>query len=192
MKPKGVLLAAMVLLTASYATAAQTNAPGSGKIQHVLLLSIDGMHAADFYNCVNGIQGANGGNPYCPNMAALLATGINYVNASSSKPSDSFPGMAALASGGTPKSTGLYYDVAYDRSLDAPAQKTGSGLGAGPCVAYETPTGTTTDFDQGIDFNDTLLNGGAPGAGLSEGGIASIDPKHLERDPANGCAPVYP
>jgi Type I phosphodiesterase / nucleotide pyrophosphatase len=194
MKSRGMLFAAiaLTLMTATHAIAAQTNTPGSGKIKHVLLLSIDGMHAVDFYNCANGITGANGGNPYCPNLAALQATGINYVNANSSKPSDSFPGMAALASGGTPKSTGLYYDVAYDRSLDPPAEKTGSGLGAGPCVAYGTPLGTTTDFDQGVDFDDTKLNGGAPGAGLTEGGIASIDPKHLERDPANGCAPVYP
>jgi len=54
------------------------------------------------------------------------------------------------------------------------------------------PIGTTTDYDQGIDYDDTQLNGGAPGAGLTDGGIASIDPKHLVRDPANGCAPVYP
>jgi hypothetical protein len=165
---------------------------GSGKIKHVLLLSIDGMHAVDFYNCTQGIAGANGGNPYCPNMAALSQTAINYVGASSSKPSDSFPGMAALASGGTPKSTGLYYDVAYDRSLDAPAKTTGTGLAAGPCTPYATPTGTTTDNDQGIDLDDTKLNGGAPGAGLMDGGIASIDPKKLARDPATGCAPVYP
>ncbi len=105
------------------------NAVGSGKIKHVLLLSIDGMHAVDFYNCSHGIAGANGGNPYCPNMAALGQTGINYVNTESSKPSDSFPGMAALASGGTPKTTGLYYDVAYDRSLDAPAENNGHWLG---------------------------------------------------------------
>jgi Type I phosphodiesterase / nucleotide pyrophosphatase len=190
---KGLLQAAITLvLVATSIAVAQTSGPGSGKIKHVLLLSIDGMHAVDLYNCVNGVSGANGGNPYCPNLAALESTGINYVNANSSKPSDSFPGMAALASGGTPKSTGLYYDVAYDRSLDPPAQKTGTGLGAGSCVPYGTPIGTTTDFDQGVDFNDALLNGGAPGAGLTEGGIASIDPKHLERDPANGCAPVYP
>jgi hypothetical protein len=100
--------------------------------------------------------------------------------------------MAALASGGTPKSTGLYYDVAYDRSLDAPAETTGTGLAAGPCVPYAIPFGTTTDNDQGIDIDDTKLNGGAPGAGLTEGGIASIDPKKLVRDPQNGCAPVYP
>jgi hypothetical protein len=171
---------------------AQTNTVGSGKIKHVLLLSIDGMHAVDFYNCTHGVAGVNGGEAYCPNMAALSQTAINYVNATSSKPSDSFPGMAALASGGTPKSTGLYYDVAYDRSLDPPAEKTGTGLAAGPCVPYTAPLGTTTDNDQGPDFDDTKLNGGAPGAGLTEGGIASIDPKKLERDPQNGCAPVYP
>jgi hypothetical protein len=165
---------------------------GSGKIKHVLLLSIDGMHAVDFYNCANGIAGVNGGYPYCPNMAALSQTGINYVNTESSKPSDSFPGMAALASGGTPKTTGLYYDVAYDRSLDAPAKATGTGLAAGPCTPYATPTGTTTDNDQGVDLDDTKLNGGAPGAGLTEGGIASLDPQKLSRDPQAGCAPVYP
>jgi len=183
---------AVILASSILGTAADTSTVGSGKIKHVLLLSIDGMHAVDFYNCTQGIAGANGGNPYCPNMAALSQTAINYVGASSSKPSDSFPGMAALASGGTPKSTGLYYDVAYDRSLDAPVKTTGTGLAAGPCTPYTTPTGTTTDNDQGIDLDDTKLNGGAPGAGLMDGGIASIDPKKLARDPATGCAPVYP
>src|SRR6202042_2921063 len=86
----------------------------------------------------------------------------------------------------------LYYDVAYDRSLDALAVTTGTGLAAGPCTPYGIPTGTTTDNHEGIDLDDTKLNGGAPGAGLTEGGVASIDPKKLERDPAKGCAPVYP
>jgi hypothetical protein len=183
---------AVTIALASRYGITQTAPVGSGNIKHVLLLSIDGMHAVDFYNCAHGIAGANGGSPYCPNLAALSQTAINYVNSESSKPSDSFPGMAALASGATPKTTGLYYDVAYDRSLDAPAKTTGTGLAAGPCTPYATPTGTTTDNDQGIDIDDTKLNGGAPGAGLTEGGIASIDPTKLERDPAAGCAPVYP
>jgi hypothetical protein len=177
---------------AAHATPAQSNSVGSGKIQHVLLLSIDGMHAVDFYNCANGIAGINGGAPYCPNLAALSQTGITYVNAESSKPSDSFPGMAALASGGTPKSTGIYYDVAYDRSLDPPTIKTGTGLAGGLCTPGAAPIGTTTDNDQGNEFNDLALNGGAPGASLTDGGIASIDPLRLERDPAQGCAVVYP
>jgi Type I phosphodiesterase / nucleotide pyrophosphatase len=182
---------AIVLGSWTKGIATHPGALGSGNIKHVLLLSIDGMHEADFYNCAHGIAGVNGGDPYCPNLAALSQTGINYVNAESSKPSDSFPGMAALASGGTPKSTGLYYDVAYDRSLAAPAKTTGTGLAAGPCTP-DRPTGTTTDNDQGIDLDDTKLNGGAPGARLTEGGIASIDPKKLVRDPGRGCAPVYP
>ncbi len=62
----------------------------------MLLLSIDGMHAVDFYNCAHGVAGVNDGNPYCPNMAALCRTAINYVDTTSSKPSDSFPGLTAL------------------------------------------------------------------------------------------------
>jgi Type I phosphodiesterase / nucleotide pyrophosphatase len=165
---------------------------GSGKIKHVLLLSIDGMHAVDLYNCSHGIAGANGGSPYCPNLASLSPHALNYVAAVSSKPSDSFPGLAALVTGGSPKSTGLYYDVAYDRSLNPPAETTGTGLAGGSCTPYGLPSGTTTDYDQGVDFDDTQLNGGAPGAAATEGGAASLDPKKLVRDPQNGCAPVYP
>src|SRR5580700_9480357 len=183
--------AAVILGTWTPGAVADTDRGGSSHIKHVLLLSIDGMHAVDFYNCTRGI-GANGGEPYCPNMAALSRTGINYVGAISSKPSDSFPGIAALVTGGTPKSTGLYYDVAYDRSLDGPATTTGTGLAAATCTPYAPPTGTTTDNDQGVDIDDTKLNGGAPGAALTEGGIASLDPNKLSRDPARGCAPVYP
>jgi predicted AlkP superfamily pyrophosphatase or phosphodiesterase len=189
--PAGAAIAIM-LAGLTLGMAAEPGTPGSGRIKHVLLLSVDGMHAVDFYNCTHGIAGANGGDPYCPNLAALGQTGINYVAATSSKPSDSFPGLAALVTGGSPKSTGLYYDVAYDRSLDAPTITTGTGLAGGPCTPYGVPTGTTTDNDQGIEFDDTKLNGGAPGAALTEGGVASIDPRKLVRDPAAGCAPVYP
>src|SRR6202050_2936220 len=185
-------VAAITVVSSSYLIAAETKTVGSGKIKHVLLLSIDGMHAVDFYNCSNGIAGVNDGNPFCPNMTALSQSGINYVNTESSKPSDSFPGMAALASGGTPKTTGLYYDVAYDRSLNAPAKTTGTGLAAGHSTPYALPTGTTTDNDQGIDLDDTKLNGGAPGAAVTEGGVASIDPLKLSRDPQTGCSAVYP
>ena len=180
----GITLASLTCATASEV--------GTRKIKHVLLLSIDGMHAVDFYNCSHGIAGVNNGNPYCPNLQALSDRAINYVAAVSSKPSDSFPGLAALVSGGSPKSTGLYYDVAYDRSLDAPAKTTGTGLAGGLCTPYGTPTGTTTDYDQGIDIDDTQLNGGASGAAATEGGVASIDPTKLVRNPQKGCAPVYP
>ena len=185
-------VASLTLVSWTHAMAADGSHVGTEKVKHVLMLSIDGMHAADFYNCAHGVAGVNDGNPYCPSMASLSQTGINYVATSSSKPSDSFPGLAALVTGGSPKSTGLYYDVAFDRSLDPPAKTTGTGLEGGTCTPYALPTGTTTDNDQGIEYDDTKLNGGAPGASLTDGGVASIDPKKLSRDPQADCAPVYP
>jgi hypothetical protein len=185
-------LAALAISTPTCMMAAQDNPVGSDQIKHVLLISVDGMHAVDYINCINGIADANQGQPYCPNLASLQSTGLNYVAASTSKPSDSFPGLMTIATGATPKTMGIYYDVSYDRSLDAPAKTTGNGLAAGPCTPFGLPTGTTTEYEEGIDLDQTKLNGGAPGASLTDGGIASIDPTRLVRDPAAGCAPVYP
>ncbi len=181
------------LLAASTALSAYADGDFGGRdIKRVLLISIDGMHAVDFANCTSGLAGVNGGSPYCPNLAALGETGTTYIEAATSKPSDSFPGLMALVTGGSPRTVGAFYDVAYDRSLDPPATTTGNGVAGAPglCQAGAPPTGTTTEFDEGIDINKLLLNGGAP-AGV-DGGIASIDPNKLERDPAHGCAPVLP
>jgi predicted AlkP superfamily pyrophosphatase or phosphodiesterase len=68
------------------------------RIEHVLLLSIDGMHALDYQNCVRAGT--------CPTLAALGNTGVTYTRTSASKPSDSFPGLMALVTGGTPKTVG--------------------------------------------------------------------------------------
>jgi len=161
------------------------------EIRRVLLISIDGMHAVDYLNCVRGISGANGGNPFCPALAELGETAINYRNASTSKPSDSFPGLTAIVSGGSPRSFGVYYDVAYDRVLAPPKNTTGNGLAGGTCRPRQ-PNGTTTEYEEGIDINQALLNGGAPGAAPTDGGIASIDPTRLIRNPYKDCRPVYP
>jgi hypothetical protein len=100
--------------------------------------------------------------------------------------------LMALMTGGSPRSVGAFYDVAYDRSLDPPAMTTGNGVAGAPglCRPGTAPTGTTTEYDEGIDINKLALNGGAP-AGV-DGGRASIDPNKLPRDPAHGCAPIYP
>src|SRR3974390_1191389 len=120
-------------------------------IKHVLLISIDGMHALDFNNCSQGAAGVNGGARYCPNLAALATTGVNYTAANTSKPSDSFPGLMNIISGATPRLLGVYYDVAYDRSLDGPATTTGNGNAAAPCDPTKPPTGYTTEYEEGLD-----------------------------------------
>jgi len=165
---------------------------GGRPIKRVLLISVDGMHAVDLQNCVNGISTVNNGAPYCPSLAALGKTGVNYVAASTSKPSDSFPGLISIVTGGSPALTGIYYDVAYARNYDAPAKTTGNGLAAGPCTPGAAPTGTTSEYEEGIDIDQTKVNGGAPGAALTDGGITSIDSKRLIRDPSKGCSPVWP
>ena len=99
---------------------AQAGASDTTTFKHVLLISIDGMHAADLLNCSEGLTDINGGAPYCPNIARLRITGINYLATSTSKPSDSFPGLTAIVSGGSPRTEGAFYDVAYDRSLAPP------------------------------------------------------------------------
>jgi hypothetical protein len=182
------LLSCVALATLSLGLAATGPAPAKadGAVQHVLLISIDGMHALDFINCANGIAGANGVAPYCPNLAGLK--GVDYLDASTSKPSDSFPGLMAIVSGGSPRSVGAFYDVAYDRSLSPPIITTGNGVAGGACMPGQV-TGSTTEFDEGIDLDKTKLNGGAPSG---DGGINSIDPRKLDRDPLRGCAPVYP
>jgi len=155
---------------------------GPNGIRHVLLLSIDGMHALDYENCVR--EGT------CPHLAKLGETGVNYTRTSTAKPSDSFPGLMAIVTGGTPKTVGAFYDLAYDRFLAPPKKTTGNGLAGGTCVAGG-PNGTTTEYNEGEDIDQSKLNGGGP-YGVTDGGIKSLDPMRLVRDPLNNCEPVFP
>ena len=188
-------LLAVAVSTAPLNLSAQNPSSRSGgrkvgtSIQHVLLISVDGMHSLDYLNCAKGVSGVNGGAPYCPNLAALGATGSTYLNATTSKPSDSFPGLMALVSGGSPRSVGAFYDVAYDRSLAPPKVTTGNGVAGGLCGVSTSATGTRTEYEEGIDIDQTQLNGGAP---TGDGGINSIDRDRLIRDPQKNCAPVWP
>ena len=187
---KTLAVLSLAIACAVGVASAQNNHPSH--IKRVLLISVDGMHAVDYLNCAKGVSTVNNGEPYCPALAALGKKGVNYVAASTSKPSDSFPGLTAIITGGSPALTGVYYDVAYSRNFDAPAKTTGNGLAAGPCTPNTPPTGTTTEYEEGIDIDQTMVNGGAPGAALTDGTIASIDPMRLVRDPSKGCKPVYP
>lgn len=76
--------------------------------KHVLLISVDGMHAVDLMRWVENHPGGN--------FAKLSNNGVVYPNAYTTAPSDSYPGMLAQVTGGTPKSGGLFYDDSYDRT----------------------------------------------------------------------------
>jgi hypothetical protein len=177
----GVAIGAFLLAAVSIQRA---YAGGGNAIQHVLLISIDGMHAVDYANCANGISTKNGREPYCPNLKELGEHGVNYLNSSTSRPSDSFPGLMAIVAGGSPRTVGAFYDVAYDRSLSPPKVKTGNGVLPGLCP---NDVGTRTEYEEGIDIDQSHLNGGG-----TDGQANAIDPDKLERDPKNGCKPVFP
>src|SRR5215470_15900752 len=127
---------------------------------HVLLLSIDGLHGQDVARYVRL-------NPNST-LAQLANIGLTYTNASTSKPSDSFPGLLSMVTGGSPRSTGVFYDDSYDRNLSPPGSNCST-------------KGTEVLYDETIDFDPTNLDGGG-----------GIDPAKLPLDPGNGCKPVYP
>ncbi len=137
--------------------------------QHVLVISIDGMHALDLSNYASGHPGST--------LASLLRTGLFYPNASTTTPSDSFPGLAALVTGGSPKATGVFYDDSFDRTYFAP----GSNCTGEP--------GTEVAFAESIDVDpDRLDAGGTVGDYKTQ-----IDPAKLPMRLVGGkCTAVYP
>jgi hypothetical protein len=179
----GVRAPILALLLMASMAAAQNTSP----IQRVLLISIDGMHSLDFANCAKGVP-IYGNQPYCPHLASLSATGVHYLQALTSKPSDSFPGLTAQITGGTPRSAGIFYDVSYDRALSPPRKTTPYGIVGGEKLCPSV-RGTQVGFDEEIDYNYLDLHSGKPNG---SSGINGINPDYLPRDPNNGCAPVYP
>jgi len=177
----GALAGAVLLAASSVPQVYAKSINNRNGISHVLLISVDGMHAVDLANCSQAGT--------CSNLAALAKTGLNYVDTSTSKPSDSFPGLMALVTGGSPRAVGAFYDVAYDHSLAPPTITTGNGVAAGPCNKGNPGIGTRTEYDEGIDINQDALNAGDP---VGDGTEAAIDPLKLIRDPNNNCNPVFP
>jgi hypothetical protein len=110
---------------------------------------------------------------------------VHAVNADQQNVFEPFS-FAPFVSGGSPRAEGVFYDV--DRSLAPPAKTTGNGVAAGTCE-IGVFNGTRTEYEDGIDIDQSKLNGGAPSGG---GGVNSIDVKRLPRDPANNCQPVLP
>src|SRR6516225_8869232 len=112
-----VILGLTGLLTVA---SGSVGAKSSGPSQHVLLISIDGFHASDLTRCENSVP------VECPNLKALAGNGTTYSQVTTSKPSDSAPGLMGLVTGGDPKLTGVYYDDSYDRTQYAPPAQTAS------------------------------------------------------------------
>src|SRR5256885_10381471 len=98
--------------------------------------------------------------------------GITYSNARTPALSDSFPGLLALVTGGSPISHGLFYDVSYDRTIFDPTNTTCAGS-----------PGNMMVFDESIDLYNS-----------SNVSLNMIDPTKLPRvlDSHGNCVPLFP
>src|SRR5882672_9963088 len=134
------------------------------KIKHVLLISVDGLHALDVARYVESHPNSA--------LAELSGHGVTYTNARTPANSDSFPGLLAQVTGGSPISHGLFYDVSYDRTIFDPTNTTCSG-GAGNMMV----------FDESIDkYNSAIVS------------LNVIDPTKLPNhiDAQGKCTRLFP
>jgi hypothetical protein len=154
--------------------------------KHVLLVSVDGLHSIDLSRWIESRPGGN--------LAKLTHNGVVYPNAYTTAPSDSYPGMLAQVTGGTPKSGGLFYDDSYDRSeYPAKAFYTSKGLADPGCTG--TPGTEVTNFealDKSYNFS-TQLVADITGGGTIGQVYTQLDPDNMQRKLVDGeCVPIYP
>ena len=140
------------------------------KVEHVLLISVDGLHQQDLTTCLKAAT--------CPNIAQLASTGVNYTGAFTPGLSDSVPGLAALVTGGSPLTTGLFYDDVYDRTLYS-----------GTDLACTGTQGVEVFLQEQVGID--AINGGTL-VHLDGGG--GFNPQQLPRKKlaSGACVPLFP
>ncbi|MFD6156461.1 alkaline phosphatase family protein [Nocardia sp. NPDC060256] len=166
----------MVALTAGCGNGGDDTRSG----KHVLLVSIDGMHEADLAAYVAAHTDST--------LAKLASGGLRYTNATTPTPSDSFPGLLAQVTGGTPKTTGVYYDASWDRTL----------LPAGTTNCAGAKPGADVELTEVLDRDSHKIDGGSGLSGLPDGigtltgdPTSVLDPAKLPVDPTT-CKPISP
>jgi predicted AlkP superfamily pyrophosphatase or phosphodiesterase len=155
------------------------------RVKHVLLLSIDGLHAVDLSRFIDGHPRSA--------LARLAHHGVRYDSAyvnrldgTPSNPSDSFPGLLALTTGGSSPTHGSWYDVSYARDVHAYSA-------TAPCAG---PPGTTVAYDETLDVDGSHLWGNsADDTPTHDVAVvrSRIDRTHLPYAMKGGsCEPVFP
>jgi len=155
---------AIGVLAGMRATRAQT---ANGPYQHVLILSIDGLRESDLTDPATAA--------FLPNIVGFEKSAIHYSNAHTVVPSDSVPASLSYFTGAGPKTTGVYYEDSYDRSL-----YTANGFLGGP-------RGSEVSLTETLDNNPNILSGG------ENADASSISPFNLpQKDAGGSLVRVYP
>jgi hypothetical protein len=156
--------------TASAAPAAAASTAGTGHhsdIQHVLLISVDGLHQQDLAWYVKSYPRSV--------LAGLYGDGLEYSSALTPFPSDSSPGMTGQVTGGDPRVTGIYYDDTWNHDVFPAGTTNCSGPVPGGEAAYK-------EF---IDKNSNSLDAGEGLAGLPGSILQMTGDPNLVLNPAN-------
>ncbi len=160
------------------------NDSGHKSVKHVLLISVDGLHQSDLAWYVQTHPTST--------LAMLTARGVDFSDASTPFPSDSFPGMVGQVTGGNPSSTGVYYDDTWNHGL----------FPAGTTNVTGTPPGAEVTYFEALDLNLGALDAGqgivpAPGSdpwanilSMTGNPLNVIEPTQLPVDPSG--KPIYP
>jgi hypothetical protein len=146
----------------------------------VLLISVDGLHQQDLTWYVRHFPRSV--------LASLDRRGVEYSNARTPFPSDSFPGMVGQVTGGDPRVTGIYYDDTWNHDV-FPAGTTNC---SGPVPGGEAAYTEADDIDQtALDAGQGLS--GLPGSILQMTGnpLQVINPANLPVNPTT-CKPIDP
>jgi arylsulfatase A-like enzyme len=154
--------------------------------KHVVVISVDGLHQSDLDAYVASHADST--------LARFVTEGASYTRARTPFPSDSFPGLTAIVTGGNPKSTGVYYDDSWNRSLLPAGTTNCAGVAPGVEVTYfEQLDRNLNSIDAGENVGDLST----PAAiqqniyKMSKQARDGIDTTQLPVDPAT-CEGVYP
>ncbi|NYG08645.1 hypothetical protein BJ986_003132 [Phycicoccus badiiscoriae] len=190
------------LVGAGAALPSSATAGAKPKAQHVLLLSVDGLHQSDLAYYVAQ-------HPHSA-LAALVSHGIEYTHAKTTFPSDSFPGMVAQLTGGGPGTTNVYYDDTYNHALLPPATLDCSTAAPGTEVPWTEGIDKSQNpitLDAGQKINDpslvklpsnTKAQTLADSAAITKAILKMTPTPQALLDPAalpiarKTCTPVYP
>ncbi|HLK00686.1 MAG TPA: alkaline phosphatase family protein, partial [Streptosporangiaceae bacterium] len=137
-----VLLAGAAMAPAAAAQQSHQSQDHGRDIEHVLLISVDGLHQQDLAWYVRNYPDSE--------LASLVRHGLEYSHASTPFPSDSFPGMVGQLTGGDPRVTGIYYDDTWNHDV-FPAGTTNC---SGPVPGGEAA------FTEAADVNQQSIDAG--------------------------------
>ena len=173
---------AVTVLSGTAVASAATSQPThrGASVEHVLLISVDGLHQQDLAWYVKAYPGSV--------LASLERHGVEFSNARTPFPSDSSPGMIGQLTGGDPGVTGIYYDDTWNHDVFPAGTTNCSGPVPGGEAAYH----------EAVDVNSNSIDAGQgltmlPGDILQMTGnpLDVINPKNLVVDPKT-CQPIYP